>query len=74
MTITYMCWMLGEADRRHKGCMVEFFHTPNTRSERNGPVRGRFTYGMHEKQVEFHNEREFERMLRSLASPRGKLK
>jgi hypothetical protein len=63
-----------KADLRHQGCVVEFFHTSNTRHGRNGPVRGRFTYSMNNKQIDFYNEREMERVLRSLASPRGKIR
>jgi hypothetical protein len=50
--------------------MIEFYHVLNY----SIPVRGRITYGMEQKQIEFYNEREMERVLRSLASPRGKIR
>lgn len=70
MLISDLCALLKKADQRHHGCMIEFYHVLNY----SIPVRGRITYGMEQKQIEFYNEREMERVLRSLASPRGKIR
>lgn len=72
MTIKKMVELLERVDGVRLGCIVEFYCIIDPARLHSYKAAGRVMYGLGERSVAFHNEKELELILQSLANQKGR--